>query len=90
MGRPRHRIKFHFGKNRRNADIVLQAASTLARFLERWAPAINTGPKARVVLAAVALELTSARPSNDYPAIEFEIPKSYSCKVNGPINAEPR
>lgn len=84
LGRPRHRMKFHLGKNRRNADIVLRAASTLARFLERWAPAINTGPKEREILAAVALELTSARPCDDYPVIEFEIPKSYySCKVDG-------
>lgn len=84
LGRPRHRMKFHFGKNRRNADIVLQAASTLARFLERWVPAINTGSNERGVLAAVALELTSGRSSNRYPAIEFDIPKSYySCKVDG-------
>lgn len=50
---------------------------------ERWAPAVRTGRRARGVLAATALEFTSARPSDNYPAVEFEISKScYSCEVN--------
>ena len=84
LGQPKDSLKFAFGQNRRNADIVLQAASTLARFLERWEHPLDFRARETSILAAVALELTSARLSVQYPKIQFDPPlrSFYSSSVD--------
>ena len=77
-------MTFNFKRNRRNADTVLQAASTLARLLERWPHALKFNPKEKTTLVDVAFELGSTHQSKLYPDIEFDVTKSiYFCSVRG-------
>ena len=71
-------ITFDFGLIRipRNSDNLRQAASTLARFLERWPHTVDFGMIHKKVLINVALERLPSMVSKIYPKIDFDPPKS--------------
>ena len=71
-------MTFNFGSNRKNADMILRAASTLARLLERWPHPLKFGTKSMRILADVALELASQRLSKLYPTIDMDPSKSFT------------
>ena len=77
---------FNFGPIRigRYSNILRQAASTVARLLERWPHTLDFSNKQKKVLADVALERTSSNRSKIYPTIEFNPLRSiYWSTVNG-------
>ena len=71
-------ITFDFGliHTPQNSDNLRQAASTLARFLERWPHTIDFGMIHKKVLVDIALERLSSMVSKIYPTIDFDPPKS--------------
>ncbi|CAD6579104.1 MAG: hypothetical protein ASARMPREDX12_009068 [Alectoria sarmentosa] len=84
LGKERGGIKFSFGRKSQDREIILQAASTLACFLERWPHVLSFHSRERSILAAVALELTSPRANKHFPTISFDFPKSfYRIRVKG-------
>ena len=87
-------ITFDFGpiRIRRSSDIIRQAASTLARLLERWPHTLDFSTRRKRVLVDVALERTASKVSKIYPTIDFDSPKSiYWSTVDGidPDNGKP-
>ena len=78
-------ITFNFGHLiLQNTDTLLQAASTIARLLERWPHTLGFGTRQKKVLVDVALERTSSKISKIYPTIGYDRSKSiYSCFLNG-------
>ena len=86
-------MTLNFGPIRihKNEVILRQAASTIARLLERWPYTFDFNNKHKKVLADLALERTSSKKIKIYPTIDFDPPKSiYWSTVNGidPDNGE--
>lgn len=84
LGKERGGIKFSFGRKRQDHEVILQAASTLACFLERWPHVPSFHSRDSSILVAVALELTSTRANKYFPQIWFDFPRSfYRIRVKG-------